>query len=79
MHTGVHRVLAFELLVNNTSSCTLAFSLRLVPFLPVADSPATLVVDGGTFVEVLLNLVLQEGNCRVPLDDVSSCVPYVVG
>jgi len=50
-----------------------------VPFLPVADSPATLVVDGGTFVEVLLNLVLQEGNCRVPLDDVSSCVPYVVG
>ena len=33
--------LAFELLVNNASSDTLAFSLRLVPFLPAADSPAT--------------------------------------
>ena len=33
--------LAFELLVNNASSATLAFSLRLVPFLPAADSPAT--------------------------------------
>ena len=33
--------LAFELLVNNASSDTLAFSLRLVPFLPVAGSPAT--------------------------------------
>ncbi len=31
--------LAFELLVNNASSDTLAFSLRLVPFLPAADSP----------------------------------------
>jgi len=41
MHTGVHRFLAFELLVNNTSSGTLTFSLRLVPFLPAADSPAT--------------------------------------
>jgi hypothetical protein len=41
MHTGVHRFLAFELLVNYTSSGTLAFSLRLVPFLPAADSPAT--------------------------------------
>jgi hypothetical protein len=41
MHTGVHRFLAFELLVNNASSGTLAFSLRLVPFLPAADSPAT--------------------------------------
>ena len=41
MHTVVHRFLAFELLVNNASSGTLAFSLRLVPFLPAADSPAT--------------------------------------
>ena len=41
MHTGVHMFLAFELLVNNASSGTLAFSVRLVPFLPAADSPAT--------------------------------------
>jgi hypothetical protein len=33
--------LVFELLVNNASSDTLAFSLHLVPFLPAADSPAT--------------------------------------
>jgi hypothetical protein len=33
--------LAFELLVNNASSDTLAFSLRLVPSLPAADAPAT--------------------------------------
>ena len=41
MHTGVHRFLAFELLVDYPSSGTFAFSLRLVPFLPAADSPAT--------------------------------------
>ena len=35
--------LAFELLVNNASSATLAFSLRLVSFLPAADAPATRV------------------------------------
>jgi hypothetical protein len=33
--------LAFELLVNNASSDTLAFSLRLVSSLPAADAPAT--------------------------------------
>ena len=38
MHTGVHRVLTFELLVNPPSSGTLAFSLRLAPFLPASDS-----------------------------------------
>ena len=43
MHTGVHRFLAFELLVNPTSSGTLAFSLRLAPFLLTAssDTPAS--------------------------------------
>ena len=40
MHTGVHRFLASELLVNPPSSGTLAFSLRLAPFLPASDSPA---------------------------------------
>jgi hypothetical protein len=40
MHTGVHRFLAYELLVNPPFSGTLAFSLRLAPFLPVSDSPA---------------------------------------
>ena len=40
MHTGVHRFLAFELLVNHPSSGTLAFSLRLASFLPASDSPA---------------------------------------
>ena len=40
MHTGVHRFLAFELLVNPPSSGTLAFSLRLAPFLPASDSSA---------------------------------------
>jgi hypothetical protein len=33
--------LAFELLVNNASSDTLAFSLRLLPSLPATDAPAT--------------------------------------
>ena len=32
--------LAYELLVNPPSSGTLAFSLRLAPFLPASDSPA---------------------------------------
>ncbi len=40
MHTGVHRFLAYELLVNPVSSGNLAFSLRLAPFLPASDSPA---------------------------------------
>ena len=38
MHTGVHRFLAFELLVNHASSGTLAFSLHLVSFLHVSFS-----------------------------------------
>ena len=33
--------LAFERLVNNASSATLAFSLRLVSFLPAADAPVS--------------------------------------
>jgi len=33
----------YELLVNNASSATLAFSLRRVSFLPAADAPATRV------------------------------------
>jgi len=40
MHTGDHRLLASELLVNPPSSGPLAFSLRLASFLPVSDSPA---------------------------------------
>ncbi len=40
MHTGVHRFLASKLLVNPLSSGTLAFSLRLAPFLSDSDSPA---------------------------------------
>jgi hypothetical protein len=40
MYTGVHRFLTFELLVNPPSSGTLAFSLRLAPFLPASDSSA---------------------------------------
>ena len=40
MYTGVHRFLTFELPVNPPSSGTLAFSLRLAPSLPAADSPA---------------------------------------
>jgi hypothetical protein len=38
MYTGVHRFLTLELLVNPPSSGTLAFSLRLAPFLPDSDS-----------------------------------------
>ena len=43
MYTGVHRFLAFDLLVNHPSSGTLAFSLRLAPFLLTAssDTPAS--------------------------------------
>ena len=41
MHTGVHRFLAFEFLVNPPSSVTLVFSLCCAPFLPASDSPAT--------------------------------------
>ena len=40
MHTGVHRLLASRLLVNPPFSGTLAFSLRLAPFLSASDSPA---------------------------------------
>ncbi len=40
MYTGVHRFLTFELLVNPPSSGTLAFSLRLAPFLRASDSSA---------------------------------------
>ena len=40
MYTGVHRFLTPELLVNPPSSGTLAFSLRLTPFLPASDSSA---------------------------------------
>ncbi len=40
MYTGAHRFLTFELLVNPPSSGTLAFSLRLAPFLPASDSSA---------------------------------------
>ena len=40
MYTGVHRFLTLELLVNPPSSGTLAFSLRLPPFLPASDSSA---------------------------------------
>jgi hypothetical protein len=41
MYTGVHRFLTLEFLVNPPSSGTLAFSLRLAPFLPDSDSSAS--------------------------------------
>ena len=40
MPTGIHRFLASKLLVNPPSIVTLAFSLRLAPFLSASDSPA---------------------------------------
>jgi len=62
MHTGVHRFLAFEFLVNPPSSGTLAFSLRFAPFLPASDSSATHTGSWASPRTVLRQLSLEAVN-----------------